>query len=165
MVLISDSWKLEILTVLLGVITGIIFFLKRKYTYWQRKGFDYHPEISYIFGNLKQLFLQREHLVESIERIYQSTTVPFVGFYTILRPTLLIRDPELIRSLLIKDFNNFTDRGIHCDEENDPISANLLSLPGAKWKNLRGKLTPTFSSGKLKAMFSTLVNCGSTLQN
>lgn len=30
---------------------------------------------------------------------------------------------------------------------------------------MRAKLSPAFTSGKLKAMFSTLVDCGSSIQN
>ncbi|XP_031638904.1 probable cytochrome P450 6d5 [Contarinia nasturtii] len=165
MALISGSWKLDILTILLGVITLIYLFFKRKYSYWQRKGFNSNPDITFPFGNFKRTFLQKEHFVKSIDRIYHATTEPFIGIYTVFRPTLMIREPELIRTILIKDFNHFTDRGIHCDEENDPLSANLLALPGQKWKHMRSKLTPAFSSGKLKAMFSTLLDCGSTLQN
>lgn len=54
--------------------------------------------------------------------------------------------------------------GIHCNEDYDPLSANLLSLPGQKWRNARSRLSPTYTSGKLKAMFPILVECGSTLQ-
>lgn len=55
--------------------------------------------------------------------------------------------------------------GVHSDVVNDPLSGNLFQLSGQKWKDLRTKLSPTFTPGKLKAMFSTITSCGVSLQN
>lgn len=43
-------------------------------------------------------------------------------------------------------------------------AANLFALGGVKWRNLRTRLTPAFSSGKLRGMFQTLTDCGVRLE-
>lgn len=166
MAVLTENWKIDALALVIAIITLFYYyFVRRTYTYWERKGFVYLPGYNYVFGHFQPTFTQKEGMGGLTTRLYNSTKEPFVGIYSIMRPILLVRDPELVRTILIKDFQYFTDRGVHCNENYDPLSGHLFALPGQKWKNLRGKLSPTFTSGKLKAMFSTLVDCGATLQN
>lgn len=103
-----------------------------------------------------------------------------------ISPSLLILDLDLAKHILAKDFQYFTDRGIYTNEKVDPIGkrlfnknltpsdvvdktiilvgCHLFALGGTRWKNVRSKLTPTFTSGKLKNMFQTLLNCGLVLE-
>lgn len=87
-----------------------------------------------------------------------------LGVYFSFRPNLLINDPELIKDILIRDFNNFHDRPFHVDEEKNPLTGHLFSLAGQKWKELRIALTPAFTSGKLKGMFPIIKDCAITLE-
>ncbi|EFN89626.1 Probable cytochrome P450 6a14 [Harpegnathos saltator] len=80
--------------------------------------------------------------------------------YTFFKPNLMIADLDLIRTVLTKEFGSFHDRGMFCNEKIDPLSGHLFLLPGKKWRNLRVKLTPTFTSGKIKQMFMVLKECG-----
>lgn len=165
MALLSNSWKIDILVLFIGLLTTLYLFLKRKYSYWERNGFKTLPNVNLLFGHFKATFAQTESVGLFFWRVYRSTTEPFLGVYGVLRPILFIRDPELMRTILIKDFAHFSDRGVHCNEDYDPLSAHLFTLTGKRWKNLRAKLSPTFSSAKLKAMFNTFVDCGATLEN
>lgn len=88
---------------------------------------------------------------------------PFHGIYTFHQPTLMINDPELIRVILVKEFNKFRDRGLYHNEKVDPLSANLFLLPGEKWTMLRAKLSPTFTAGKLKKIFPLVQETGDEL--
>ncbi|XP_068900497.1 probable cytochrome P450 6a13 [Tenebrio molitor] len=69
-------------------------------------------------------------------------------------------DLNYIKNILTKDFHCFTDRGFFHNEKDDPISNHIFLMSGTnKWKRMRAKLTPIFSSSRMKQMFQTLVEC------
>lgn len=72
-------------------------------------------------------------------------------------------DPEVVKSILTKNFHKFTDRGIYHNEKVENLSGHLFFIKGDKWRNLRVKLTPTFTSGKMKMMFNTITECAKPL--
>lgn len=113
MALLTESWIIDNLLLLIAGLTVVYYILSRKYTYWERNGFKTLtlPEFSYIFGHFKKLFIDRLCFGDFVRYLYTSADgEPFIGLYGFWRPILFIRDPELIQSILIKDFSYFTDR-------------------------------------------------------
>lgn len=137
---------------------GLIYaFLKYLFSYWARNGFPYlEPEIPY--GNMKNFAKKKASFGLITWEMYQKITKPFVGVYIFFSPTLLIRDVDLVHKVLVTDVEYFYDRGIYINEEREPMSVSLFSQKGSKWRCLRQKLSPLFSTGKLKNMFQTILN-------
>lgn len=161
---VFGSLFVDLLVLILIIATSVYFYVTlHTYSYWKRRGVKF-IEPTFLFGNFGPTFRQQLSIGELARTFYNSTSDAFIGIFVAFKPSLVIRDPELIRTILIKDFQHFQDRGFEIDEKYDPLSGHLFALGGEKWKNLRTKLSPTFSSGKLKAMFSTLVACGDPLK-
>lgn len=165
MALLLESLPIEIGAFLMLIFLSVLIFAKHRNSYWTRQGIPQKtPEL--FFGNARRLILKQLSFGDTFQEIYQhfrSLGVPFGGFYIALKKELMVIDLDMVKQVMIKDFHHFTDRGGFVDEKNDPLTGNLFSLQGTKWKILRGKLTPTFTSGKMKMMFQTLVDTSKNL--
>lgn len=146
----------------IGFLAAMYFLVRRSHTYWDRKGVKSVRPV-FLLGNFKDNICQRKSFSEIAADIYKNSTEPLIGVYTLLRPAVVLCDPELIRNVFSKDFKHFYHRGFHFDENVDPSALNLLVSNGERWKVLREKLSPTFATGKLKGMFDVIAGCGSSL--
>jgi len=78
--------------------------------------------------------------------------------------TLVITDPDLIKAVLVKDFDHFADhRPFGFPKADALFSKMLMTQTGDKWKDLRTKMSPTFTTGKIKRMFQITKTCGDRL--
>ncbi|KAF5271853.1 hypothetical protein FQA39_LY07993 [Lamprigera yunnana] len=142
----------------------IYLFYKYKFTYWKKRGVPFRKPLP-IVGNILDLVLSNKPLPTYFADLYKNAEGPYFGFYSSWRPYLLIKDPDLIRRILIKDFNSFPNRIFVSDEKLDPIFCNsLFGIKGHLWKDLRKKLSPVFTSGKIKAMTYLITECGKNLE-
>ncbi|XP_033751858.1 cytochrome P450 3A11-like isoform X2 [Pecten maximus] len=85
------------------------------------------------------------------------------GFYGGLSPqTLAVGDKEMLREILVKQFASFTDR-IVFKEFNGDVDTAINNLSGDHWKHVRSKITPAFSTGKLRKMAPLVDHASDTL--
>lgn len=134
----------------------IYIILKRKQNYWRNKKVP-HQRAHILWGNVKGVG-KDFHIMDPINEVYnmykESTVLAGITF--ILGNLYVLTDLNLIKNIMVKDFANFTDRSSFVNEKDDPLTANMLNLSGKQWQDIRTKLTPTFSSGKIKFMYPTI---------
>ncbi|XP_044265598.1 cytochrome P450 6k1-like [Tribolium madens] len=142
------------------------YYLYRKnYTYWERKRIP-NEKPFFFFGSFYNVALGKQHIFHKIREIYNKFSTPYVGIYIFNQPNLVIRSPELIKKVLVKDFDKFVNHKLAANESVDPIAFHTLaSAKNDTWRNIRAKMSPIFTSGKIKLMFPLMKECGSDLVN
>ncbi|XP_034242352.1 cytochrome P450 6k1-like [Thrips palmi] len=150
--------------VLVTLCTLLYAFIRYRLSYWQRRKVFFVPP-SAPLGNYGPCFLGKKGLSETMAGIYREhRDERYVGTYFLLTPLLQLHDPEIIRQVFIKEFQDFNGRGNYCDPEADPLSGHLFMLGGQPWRNMRVKLSPTFTTGKMRSMFNTISECAGFLR-
>nr|XP_034183757.1 probable cytochrome P450 6a14 [Osmia lignaria] len=154
------SWSMfETVGFFVGILILLYYYSTSVLEFWQKRGVKGPKPIPFL-GNFTNVFLGRSSVNDCfVKAYYQFKDEPMVGVFGGHIPHLIIRDPDLIKDVLIKDFSTFVNR-ITVPNELEPLSVHLFSLEAKRWKPLRARLSPVFTSGKLKEMFGLLVECG-----
>ncbi|XP_060878535.1 probable cytochrome P450 6a13 [Metopolophium dirhodum] len=165
------SWMFNCLfdsfTLICTTVIGLLFYYYSTSTYdkWRKSNVPHTKPVP-LFGNSFRTTLRLESINDTFDKIYkQFPDEKFCGFYQMRTPTLMIRDPELIMKLLIKDFSHFTDHELPIDPSVNILASSLFFTNGQKWKIMRQKMSPGFTSGKLKLMYSQIKECSKEMIN
>ncbi|KAF5286960.1 hypothetical protein FQR65_LT12419 [Abscondita terminalis] len=148
------------------VLIACYSYIKWAFGFWKRANVPY-VEPSMPFGTSENPFGRNEYIGFRIKKRYDEFKAQghkHGGLYFFTNPVYLPVHVDYIRNVMAKDFRYFTDRGVYCNEKCDPLTGNLFFLNGDRWKTVRTKLTPTFTSSKIKMMFPTLVQCAENLE-
>lgn len=146
-------------TVILIILVALLLYGTRHYGYWKKKGVIYERPLPLVGNNFQGLLFRKTLSQVGLEYYNKYPKEKVVGYYKFTKPELFIRDPEYVKRILIQDFMYFHSRGMVVHKKViQPLYRNLFLLEGDAWKLLRQRMTPVFTSGKLKAMFPLIVD-------
>ncbi|XP_073973319.1 cytochrome P450 6B1-like [Rhodnius prolixus] len=140
------------LLLLTSLLIVLFKFLTREHDYWHKRGVPYKVPYPFV-GNLFRVIIKKETYQMALHRLYQeSEGHRFYGIFNLMSPALLVRDVDIVNSILKSDFSSFSSRGLLTDHRRDPLSVNLFFMDGALWKRSRELLRHGFKSSRLRTL-------------
>lgn len=142
------------LAILIGIVLTFYLYITWLQTYWQRKRIPVTTS-EFLFGHVKSLVTKQASLGQCSLEYYRNLKkigAKHGGIYVFLSPVYVPIDPALVKRILQTDFDSFSSHGTY-HHPKDILSMNLFNLEGDNWKKLKEKLSPSFTSSKMKLMF------------
>ena len=152
-----DCWIWTLVCLLLGY---LVLKAYTQLTYFSRQGIPSPPELPFI-GSILAIFVPRRHVNQFISYLYNShPDAKYIGIHIFMRRSILIRDLDLVKTVLVKRFDHFADRKTFVDEATDPLfGQNLNFLNGDRWRQVRNTLSPAFTASKMRTMYVLMEQC------
>ncbi|XP_018363633.1 PREDICTED: cytochrome P450 9e2-like [Trachymyrmex cornetzi] len=149
-----EYWSISVLSIVISVL--VTYYLFRKFNFFKRNGIIHIPSIP-ILGAMVPIIFRQMSFVDFTRKIYNfNRDAKYIGFYATTKPVLMLRDPEVIKDVVIKNFDTFTNNPALADTNDYVLSQNLFGLQNAKWRHVKNLLSPFFTSHKLKTIFTLM---------
>ncbi|XP_037051844.1 probable cytochrome P450 6a13 [Bradysia coprophila] len=148
------------LVFVLALLSLSYVWLRNRYSYWDRRKVR-GPKPVFLFGNLLKQLTFREHIGLAYQRWYNTyNNASYVGFYKLLQPAVMIRDPELQREMLVKAFTNFQTNDVTVSDGDELLKSNPFFVTGEEWRHGRALFSTFLSANKTKAVFPAMLTVG-----
>lgn len=98
---------------LIGLFLGSLYlYFTATFDFWRCRGVSFKKPTIFV-GNFGSLLLFRKSQQEGVKEMYQwFSNERFFGVFRVRSPILVLRDPDLVKSVCVKDFACFSNRGI-----------------------------------------------------
>ncbi|XP_064549918.1 probable cytochrome P450 9f2 [Drosophila montana] len=153
---------LEFLAIFVVALVLAYRWATANYNFFKERGIDYEKPYPFV-GNMHKMVLRQQSMFDLIVDLYNKGNGKVFGIFEQRKPLLMIRDPELLKQITIKDFDHFINhRNIFGTDEDDPhdmdnlFGSSLFSMRDARWKDMRSTLSPAFTGSKMRQMFQLM---------
>lgn len=104
---------LGIIEILCGLILCLLYYyFTATFNFWKKRNVP-GPPPKLFFGTIKDVILGKTTYKKYIKDVYDAyENAPFVGLFNVRDPILMIKDPEFIKNVFIKDAEIFSERGV-----------------------------------------------------
>ncbi|XP_075979295.1 cytochrome P450 6B2-like [Anticarsia gemmatalis] len=154
-----------IIALVVVCLAALYVYGTKTHSYWRDRGVVHDKPIPLFGTDALRYFQKRSIAQRGADMYWKYPNERFVGYYRGIIPELVIRDPELVKHIIVTDFAHFYSRGLSPSHKViEPLLRNLFFADGDLWRLLRQRMTPAFTSGKLKAMFPLIVERAERLQ-
>lgn len=124
MTIITGSWILDLWVFIASLVGGLYLYYRHQFQFWEKRDVT-HTEPVFLFGDMKGA-ISSLNMGVVFKNIYDKFKgEAFFGAWMYFRPTIVIRDPELVKHVFVKDFMSFHDRGIYVNENDDPLAGEF----------------------------------------
>uniref|UniRef100_A0A6E8W4R8 Cytochrome P450 n=1 Tax=Anopheles coluzzii TaxID=1518534 RepID=A0A6E8W4R8_ANOCL len=158
-------------------VIGIVSLLVALYVYLTRNNnfFKSFPipcmQVEPLFGSHRKLLLKQISLHDFVRSCYERfPNAKIFGLFEMITPMFVVRDPELIKQITVKDFDHFVNhRAILPGDESSSRNSSIMftkvlfNLNGQRWRNVRNTLSPAFTGSKMRQMFTMIVECSENM--
>lgn len=95
---------------LAAALTLVALYMRRTYSYWESRGVP-GPKPVWFIGNIYPRLRATQSMPEYDQVMYEKHGGKmYCGYYEFMNPCLMVGHPELLKHVMVKDFDHFTDR-------------------------------------------------------
>ncbi|XP_032682991.1 cytochrome P450 9e2-like [Odontomachus brunneus] len=154
-----------VLSVIAGAL-GLYYFLFKDLNLFKKHDIPHQRPLP-LFGNMAATIFRKKSVGDIVKMVYDRyPETKYAGMYDMISPVIMLRDPELIKSIALRHFDKFMNHNTFVREDQEPLFAkNLFNLRGNRWRVVRTLLSPTFTSSKMKNMFKLMSECAVDFTN
>ncbi|KAJ6636759.1 putative cytochrome P450 9f2 [Pseudolycoriella hygida] len=146
------------------LLTAVSLFAYAFYK-WVTKNYNYFKDRNLAFitpkflvGNFGAFLTKQLTAQEFSDYLYNAhPTKKLYGIFSFRQPALVVRDPEVLKQITIKDFEYFEDKRLIGNDSDKLIGKSLIMMKGTKWHDMRSTLSPAFTGSKMRLMFDLIM--------
>ncbi|XP_058800346.1 cytochrome P450 6j1-like [Phymastichus coffea] len=129
-------------------------YLKRVHSHWKKQNVPFVPDPIPLFGHMLPTIIVKENIIDFVDRAYKNFNTSMVGFFFMQQPGIILRDPDLVKSVLQTNFSSFNSNVMSLSEKHDPVLAKnpFFTRDPHLWRPRRNKVSNNLTGKKLKLL-------------